>query len=307
MRTAIERRLETLAAPQLGVFHRQQAIAIGFTPGMIRWRVQNGAWLLLGHAVYRLAAAPPSHRQSAWAAVLAAGSTAAVSHRTAALLHGMPGPWGRRIEVSKLEGSGHWLRGQGSWLHETCRLPPHHVTTIEGLPVTTVARTIFDLAGVVRDDLVERVLDDSLAAGRVRREALLQVLDDLAISGLNCIVLMLYLLDRRGDGYVAPESALEARFRRFVSEMGLPEPVWQFDAGGAAWIGRADAAYPDAKLLIELDSRRHHTALLDWERDHRRDQEWGAAGFRVLRIHWHDLDAPERLAAVILGYLRSAA
>jgi very-short-patch-repair endonuclease len=70
---------------------------------------------------------------------------------------------------------------------------------------------------------------------------------------------------------------------------GLPEPVRQLDVGGAHWIGRVDAAYPEAKLVIEFDGRRHWQVLLEAQADRRRDGELAAAGWRVIRITWEML------------------
>ena len=81
------------------------------------------------------------------------------------------------------------------------------------------------------------------------------------------------LLADRSDGYIPPASETEARFRDLVREAGLPDPVRQLDVGDdEAWIGRVDVAYPPARLLIELDSRRHHSSKLDVEADAARDR-----------------------------------
>ena len=88
----------------------------------------------------------------------------------------------------------------------------------------------------------------------------------------------------------------------------VPHPVRQLAAGGEQPVGRVDFAYRSARLLIELDSRKHHTALSDRENDRRRDNELMAAGWRVIRITWWDLvNEPERVVALLRTALAAAA
>lgn len=108
------------------------------------------------------------------------------------------------------------------------------------------------------------------------------------------------LLVVRGEGYSAPTSELEALGRSVLREAGLPEPDVECDLGDGDWIGRVDLAYPDVKLVIELDSRRHHTSFLDRSSDRRRDNRLMAAGWRVLRFTWWDLvERPNDVTAQI--------
>ena len=102
---------------------------------------------------------------------------------------------------------------------------------------------------------------------------------------------------------------LEARFRDLVREAGLPEPVRQLDVGDEeAWIGRVDVSYPPARLLIELDSRRHHSSKLDVEADAARDRRLTRAGWRVVRFTWTDLvERPGWVVAELRRLLESAA
>ncbi|MDQ3640247.1 MAG: endonuclease domain-containing protein, partial [Actinomycetota bacterium] len=95
----------------------------------------------------------------------------------------------------------------------------------------------------------------------------------------------------RVEGYVAPESGLEARFLSIVQAAGLPLPVRQRDLGGEEWVGRVDFLYPEERLVVEIDSARHHTTLSDEAADTDRDRALHEAGYRVVRIGeqlvWH--------------------
>jgi len=162
---------------------------------------------------------------------------------------------------------------------------------VHGVPVTTVARTIVDLAGVLHPGRTERAFDNALARGLTTVVAVREVATELCASGRGGSALMHRLLDERADGYVAPESGLEARFLSIVRAAGLPEPLRQRDLGGQEWVGRVDFLYPDKRLVVEIDSDLHHSTLLDETADSTRDRALREAGYRVVRIGeqlvWH--------------------
>lgn len=112
------------------------------------------------------------------------------------------------------------------------------------------------------------------------------------------------ILEAREPGYVALASELEARFLDIVRRAGLPQPRRQLSTGDAgSWIGRVDFAYPEARLVVELDGRRHHTGMLDREADRARDNRLVAAGWRVVRFTWSDITAHADRVVALLGRL----
>ena len=116
------------------------------------------------------------------------------------------------------------------------------------------------------------------------------------------------IVAERLPGYVSPASALEASFRDLCRLFGLPQGQRQKNAGGEAWIGRVDVAFPQAKLLVELDSRRWHNARLAFENDRQRTNDLVRAGWRVIRITWRMIhDEPEKVAALLRSLLAGAA
>jgi len=131
----------------------------------------------------------------------------------------------------------------------------------------------------------------TLAAGTVTFGVLLATFLDLAGRGRSGVAVMRSILDERDTHYVAPASELEQLFVELVGAAGLPPPVRQLDVGDdQGWIGRVDFAYPRIGLLIELDGRRFHSALLDRMTDQRRDERMLAGGWRqVLRLSWFDV------------------
>ncbi|HEV3400872.1 MAG TPA: DUF559 domain-containing protein, partial [Acidimicrobiales bacterium] len=189
-------------------------------------------------------------------------------------------------------------------VHRSRLLPADHLTVVQGIVTTRVARTLVDLAGTLPPGRTERAVENCLSSGAVTIDALRRVTDELAARGRTGIALVPELLGERSDGFVAPASELEARFLRIIRRAGLPEPARQLDVGDGEWIGRVDFAYPGSGVLIELDGRRYHSAKLDLESDLLRDNRLVAAGWRVLRVTWDQLHRrPDEVVSLIHGVL----
>jgi hypothetical protein len=278
----------TLAEKQHGVFAHYQLGALSHH--VIDHQVRTGAWQRLYEGVYRMAGTPRTWRQALMAAVLAAGPGAVASHRAAAALLGIPGFPEGIIEVT----TPRFRRHRQRRVHQSRDLRPDHITIIDGIPVTRVPRTIVDLAATKHAARVERALDNCLSMNLTNLISVRVVALDLAKKGRTGIGLMRELLEARGDSFVPPASELEAEFRKLVRRAGLPGPVAQLDIGDdEEWIARVDFAYPTVKLVIELDSVRHHSAKLDQEHDAEREERITAAGWEVIRFTWWDvMDRP---------------
>ncbi|MEA3076429.1 MAG: hypothetical protein QOF60_1337 [Actinomycetota bacterium] len=278
------------------------------TPKQVRQRLQSGRWEGLGRGVYRIAGRRPCWEQRLAGLTLAAGPTAAASHRSAAALLGIPGfERGGIVEVTTPRPRRH--RTEGEVVHRWRPFPAHHLTVVEGIVTTRVARTLCDLAGILHPGKTERAIDNCLAMGIATPGTLEAAVSDLASRGRKGIAVMRRLLADRSEAYVPPASETEARFRDLVREAGLPEPVRQLDVGDEeAWVGRVDVSYPPARLLIELDSRRHHSSKLDLEADLARDRRLTRAGWRVVRFTWTDLvERPGWVVSELRRLLESAA
>ena len=222
------------------------------------------------------------------AAVLDAGPGAAISHEAAAALWRLPGFPAGELHVSRSVGrSAH--RSALAELHRTCRMPEAHVRLFERIPVTSPARTIFDLAGVLHPARTERALDNALARGLTSVEALHRVTEELAGQGRPGSPLMRRLLADRAGAYVPPASNLEARLQAVATQAGLHSLVRQCDVGGDDWIGRVDYLDRDRRLVVEVDSDLHHSSLLDEAADAARDAALAGAGYTVVRIKEQDL------------------
>jgi hypothetical protein len=240
--------------------------------------------------VVRLAGTRRTHHQMVMAAVLAAGPGAVASHRTAAWLLGFPGFPARGIEVCRPKTKSH--RGAIGYVHRSGHLPSDHVTVIDGIPCTTPARTLFDLAGCVHPRRCARALDNALSSKAVTFPSVVAVLIELGRRGRSGTRLVRDLVGQRGPLYVAPASELEARLLDVLAERGFPTPAPQVDLGSdAEWIGRVDFCFRDQGVVVEADGQRHHSSLLDREADRHRQARLEAEGWRVERVTWHELVA----------------
>jgi very-short-patch-repair endonuclease len=300
-----ERALAEVAGPQHLVFPRQQALAAGFSPSTLKRRVATGRWRRQGRRVYTFGGLTLTWRGRVSAAVLD-HPRAAASHRTAAALFGVPGFPPAPIDLSVWRGGVH--RHAGATLHETSWLPDDHLRVVDGIRCTTLARTIFDLAGTERPGRVGRALDNSTNHLGLEVEQLEDVLAAMGRRGRPGTALIRELLDARGEGYVATESELEDLLLEVLRERGVPLPRRQVHVGGDRLVGRVDFAYVPEALIIEADGRRYHTAKLDLDADRARDNELMAAGWRVLRVTWDDLvHRPDRVATMVRTALRTTA
>ena len=299
----VDRRIAALAATQHGVFSREQAVAAGAAQ-VVRQRVVSGRWHRLGHHVFALAGAPVTWERTLHAAVLDAGPAAVATSSSAARLWGLPGFEPGPPEVLVPVGRNH--RPASGRVRETRSLPQAHVTRASGIPVVTPARLIVELAVHERALRVERAVDSAIAASILTPARLAEVVAELACRGRRGSTVLREITAELLPGYVPPASELESRFRDVVRSAGLPEPVRQLDAGGSAWIGRVDVAYPAARLVVELDSRRWHDTRTARESDRQRDNALVAAGWRVIRITWRQLlDDPTGVVSLLRQLLAS--
>lgn len=300
----LDRHLAKQAEGQHGVIAHWQ-LATPNTEALVRHRVDAGRWEHVARGVYRLAGTPRTWRQRLVAAVYAAGPGAVASHRSAAALWELPGFREGPVDVLRPRHTDH--RSTLGPVHETRVLPAEHLTSIDAVPVTNPGRTLFDLAGVIRPEQLERALDTCLGRGLVDVIGLRSLLDDLGGRGRSGVGAMRRLLDERGT-VPAAESDLERRLLAALREGGLPAPRRQVQAGGSDPAGRVDFAYVETGLVIEADSRRHHMSKLDFEADRRRDNTLMAAGWRVLRITWRQVtERPDEVVRLVREALRAAA
>lgn len=277
-------RAAQLAAEQGGVLRTDQALELGLTHRTITYRVKTGRWHRLSRSVYRLFAMG-SVEDRLRAAVIALPG-AVVSHESAAELLGV-GSVRRGLAVVTVH-SQTTHDFLDVLVHRSHDLDSSHLTQIHGLPATNMARTVIDLASVLRPRHTASIMDDLVAAKKLAIDDVRNIADQVLRRGKPGSAILKQLLEDRSDGPEANASRLERVGFRLLSEAGLPEPRLEYPI---PWDPRRrfDLAYPEFKLAVEWDSRRWHTQVDAFERDRARDRQAVRNGWRVLRCTWQDL------------------
>ena len=273
--------LRYLAQRQRGVVSRSQAMRAGLSPGMIKFRVRSGQWQKLHPGVYATFTGVPGRGARLWAAVLSAGPGAALSHQTAAELHGLTDSPTNPIHVT-VPRQRHVVAVSGVSLHRSARA----VEAMQGQsypPRTTVEETVLDLTQIAKS------FDD--VCGWVTRAIARELTDE---SRLHAAMTVRPRLRWRADLHElivaaagGDHSVLEFRYHRDVERAhGLPEPDRQVPfAGPGGRRGFRDRVYQKYGVIVELDGRLAHPAENQWK-DKARDNAAAAEGKQSLRYGW---------------------
>ncbi len=224
------------------------------------------------------------------AAVLACGPGAVLSHRSAAALWGIRAYSGR-IEVTVPTKSD----SRGSIRRHSVSLPADEVTVVDGIPVTTVPRTVFDLATVSSATTVEAALRESEYLQLHDRLSLADMLD--RYPGRRGTRTVRTCLARRAEAPGRIRSRLEERFLPFLRRHRLPIPqlnAWMY-LGERSF--QVDCLWDEAKQIVELDGFQAHGTRAAFREDRARDRLLRVAGYGVTRVAWAQLDdEPEAIA-----------
>jgi hypothetical protein len=282
-----DKRLAQLAASQQGIVLRSQALAIGLTSRMLNRRLASGALVAVKPGIYMLPGNVFSLRARLEAATTAL--PAVVSHQSAAEVHHLPYVLRGCAVVSVPHRLTHSF--PEVTVHQSTDLHADFVEIVNGLPVTTIPRTIFDLAAGMRPQRLRMLIEQSVVERLCTLDGLVETGERLARRGRPGSAVFRTVLNDIGPGLALSESALEVRAMNLIREAGLPTPVQQYPIPWReARNGRVDLAYPSARVLIELDGRRWHSRSDTIDMDHKRDRAAQLAGWRVFRFTWSQLD-----------------
>jgi very-short-patch-repair endonuclease len=177
-------------------------------------------------------------------------------------------------------------------------LAPEDITTVERIPVTSVPRTLLDLATIEREASVERCLDDALRRRLVSLPFLTRWLQDPCRVGCLGAAMIERLVDARYERGVT-ESPLEQDVLKLLRKAGLPGPRLQYQVrDGGRIVARLDFAYPEHRIAIEADGFRYHADRRAFDADRARANELQARGWLILRVTSKHLEEdPEGVTA----------
>jgi hypothetical protein len=265
------------------VVSRKELRDLGMSRDAIDHWLRAGRLLALHRGVYAVGHSA-LRREGRWlAAVRACGEGAVLSHRCAAAHWGLLAYGGSLVDVTAPASR---RSVPGIRLHRSRSLDGRDTTNHEGIPVTTVARTLLDLAATVQGHLLERALAQA---------DILRLYDHRAIADV-----IARSNGRRGRSILAAatarepkltKSGWEVRMLKLVRDAGLPEPLVNepFDAPDHGEC-KPDFHWPAHNLIVETDGWDTHRTRQAFEDDRAKDAALTAAGYRVVRFTWRTDD-----------------
>src|SRR5690606_2117626 len=291
--------IRELAARQHGVVAREQLVRAGVPAHRIEYRLKTGRLRQLHRAVYRVGpVAGPREREMA--AVLACGDTAVLSHDSAAAAwtFAPAQPDGAAVHVSVQRGCRG--PGRGVRVHRVGPLAADEVTRLDGVPITTPARTLLDLAACAADQALERAFAGADREGLVARASIERL---MARHPRRPGTRRLAALLAGGKRPAFTRSEAEASLLALIRKARLREPEVNVVVRGY----EVDLLWRAERLVVEVDGFAFHSSRTAFEADRRRDAVLAAAGFRVVRVTWAQLaQEPEALLARIAQALVAA-
>ena len=297
--------ITALAERQHGVIAAPQLYSLGLSETQVRTRAGNGLLHRVHRGVYAMGTRNLTPKGQWMAAVLASGENAVLSHQAAGEL------WhlrlltlrsGRRapIDVTVCGGRGA-RRRPGIVVHRSLTILNEEVTTREGIPVTTAARTLLDLAAVLPRRQLERSVDQAERLKICSQGDLDKIVaEHFGRPGAGALGAV---LREHQIGSTATRNDFEERFLALCRRYRLPQPGVNVPLLDYV----VDFLWPHASLVVEVDGRESHGTRRAFQADRDRDGRLAVAGYRVLRFTWWDVTRRPAVVADRVRRLLSAA
>jgi very-short-patch-repair endonuclease len=263
--------IAAVARRQHGLITAAQLARAGLDDATVVRRAQAGRLHRVGRAVYSVGHASLSQEGRWMAAVLEAGEGAALSHLAAAKLWEI---WRRRVTTIDVLSP---RRSRLPHVHWTRHLAPQDITRRDGIPVTTVARTLVDLTDVLTSEQLTNAIHEAAFRQRFSERATREAMN--RAHGRRALHVLDAALKAHASGSAGTRSALEDRFLAHVRDQGLPEPRVNTRVEEL----EVDFLWPEPKLIVEVDGPGHRRPRTHRE-DAERDARLTAAGYRVIRV-----------------------
>jgi very-short-patch-repair endonuclease len=263
-------------------------VELGLGREAIRRRVVGNQLHRLHAGVYAVGHWALTSASHDLAAVLACGPRALLSHRAAGRRLGLLRSGATEIEVTAPRSVG---PKPGISVHRTRLIHPDDRTIIDGIPTTSVARTLVDLADALNDSLLAAAVNEAEVQRLFDLNAIEATIERLpGRSGRHRLARVLAAYTDP-PGYSPTEA--ERLFLRLCEDHRLPRPQRIAAAGY-----ELDFYWADARLAVEVDGGAFHRTRRAFHEDRRRDRRLAAHGIQVARVPWRDLaDGDSELAA----------
>lgn len=285
--TAIDVRLSTLAATRHGIVTLDDALGSGLSRQQVKGRIRSGRWERVGRGVFRINGVPQTWQQRALAACLAAPDGATASHLTAAALAdlGERPPEPPHITV----GLHRSVRSPTAVVHRA-RLGPVDYAVLQGVPTTTVARTLVDCAAVVGPRRLQKLVDRAFHLRLATPQQVAQAWDTARLGPGRAGEVDLRAAVDAWAGPVRPDSPAELRLERLLVDWGYPVPQRQVPVldDSSRVVARLDLGWPELRIGVEYDGVESHGPS-QWQHDEDRHRIVTDLGWTLLHADKADL------------------
>jgi very-short-patch-repair endonuclease len=296
----VDQKVAVLATEQHGIVARWQLLAFGLTRTAVQKRIDSCRLHRIHRGVYAAGHRKLTLRGVWMSAVLAGGPDALLSHRPALALWDVRRCDSGLIDVT-IEGRAGKPGPQGVRVHSTVGLGMNDVDAVDGIPVTSLAWTVVDYAGIAHRQQLRSVLEAlerrGLYIGRELNELLERTPNRKGVKAVRAVI-----AEMTGP---APwlQSKLEETFAELIRGSDLPD----YEANAVVEGEVVDVLWRKERVIVELDGYAFHKSRARFEADRRRDAKLMVAGYRVLRITQERLtNEPEAVLAEIRALLSAA-
>jgi very-short-patch-repair endonuclease/predicted transcriptional regulator of viral defense system len=292
-----DQRIAAVAARQRGRIARRQLEAVGISSSSVDWRLSKGRLFPSHRGVFVVGHTATVELGAETEALLSVRPGAALSHWSAAGLLGLREPGPKEIEVVVDTWAG--AANPGVRIHRSRILESKDVWIRSGLPVTSPARTLLDVAVSATDRQLEVAFDRAIVERLMKPTHVADLLD--RAGGHRGRARLAALLQQERGASTMTKSDAEERMLALIRLAGLPEP--QVNAPFGKW--SLDFYWPAARFVVEVDTYSTHGTRYRFERDRRKDNALRRADIEVMRIVRREIT--ERSHGLIADITRSLA
>jgi hypothetical protein len=285
----------------------RRCLVVALTTLSFHLHLLGERWLPFLPGVYLMNWAAPTWRAKVKAATLWAGPEALASHRTAAALWKFLDVQEGYVEISapyRIVPSVEWLK-----VYQPHSLKSQVRRVRDGIALTSPPRTIVDLAGLMKPRRLERIIDEAIRRKQATLEEIWHELSQVPSRGRAGTGTLKRLLERHDPNQDLVQSSLESDALRIFAAARIPPPVCQYVIGeGSSLIGEVDFAWPDQKVIVEVDSFQHHSGRAPFFKDIARYNRLLSQGYAPLRFaqeHVDDLGHQKRFTQQLRQALKN--
>ena len=289
---------------QMGLILREQLWEAGLNKQAQQRRRDAGLLIPVLPGVFRLRGVKPTREQFALATHMWLRGRGVLSHSTSAALVGLLEPL--RLPIEVLTDRSLKSPSDQIVIHRVKDLESADLRWVGEIRVTNPVRTIVDLAPALSSENLDFLIDEARRRSLIAERPLREMVGRLGGKGRPSVASLRAILDAGEFQKPVPGSKFERRFLRLLRRNDVREPERQVricDERGEE-VARVDFAYPDLKVAIECDSKKHHFGIEQWEHDLERRSRLAALGWLVIHVSWELLHhRPQELLQLVRGAL----